>query len=100
MLQLNNYFNISGVSLYTKTYVFNSLTELFYVDSLLVLRNCFTYTVYLFLHSYETDFIQEIIRKKGKKLAVSFNFAFRYIDDVISVNNGNLMNEYVRSILR
>ena len=41
----------------------------------------------LFLYSYEADFIQGILKKNEKKLARSFNFTFRYIDDVLSLNN-------------
>ena len=41
----------------------------------------------LFLYSYEADFIQRILKKNEKKLARSFNFTFRYIDDVLSLNN-------------
>ena len=33
------------------------------------------------------DFIQGLLTKNEKKLAPSFNFAFRYIDDVLSLNN-------------
>ena len=32
-------------------------------------------------------FIQEFLMKKTKKLAVSLYFTFRYIDDVLSLNN-------------
>jgi hypothetical protein len=41
----------------------------------------------LYLYSYEADFIQELLRKNEKKLARSFNFMFRYIDDVLSLHN-------------
>ena len=41
----------------------------------------------LFLYSYEADFIQRLLKKNEKKLAQSFNFTFRYIDDVLSLNN-------------
>ena len=41
----------------------------------------------LFFYSYEADFIQELLKKNEKKLARSFNFTFRYIDDVLSLNN-------------
>jgi hypothetical protein len=44
----------------------------------------------LFLYSHEVDFIQEILNKNEKKLAQSFNFTFRYIDDVLSLNNSKL----------
>jgi hypothetical protein len=41
----------------------------------------------LFLYWYEVDFIQGLLKKNEKKLARSFNFTFRYIDDVLSLNN-------------
>jgi hypothetical protein len=44
----------------------------------------------LFLYSHEVDFIQEILNKNEKKLAQSFNFTFRYIDDVLSLNHSKL----------
>jgi hypothetical protein len=41
----------------------------------------------LFLYSYKADCIQGLLRKNEKKLVRSFNFTFRYIDDVLSLNN-------------
>jgi hypothetical protein len=41
----------------------------------------------LFFYSHDVDFIQRILKKNEKKLARSFNFTFRYIDDVLSLNN-------------
>jgi hypothetical protein len=41
----------------------------------------------LFFYSYDVDFIQGLHKKNEKKLARSFNFTFRYIDDVLSLNN-------------
>ena len=41
----------------------------------------------MFLYSYEADFIQGLLKKNGKKLARSFNFTFRYIAYVLSLNN-------------
>jgi hypothetical protein len=41
----------------------------------------------LFPFSYEADFIQGLLKKNEKKLARSFNFTFRYIDDFRSLNN-------------
>ena len=41
----------------------------------------------LLLYSYEADFIQRLLQKNQKKLARSFNSTFRYIDDVLSLNN-------------
>jgi hypothetical protein len=44
--------------------------------------NCAPLPADLFLYSYEVDFIQGFLKKNEKKLARSFNFTFRYIDDV------------------
>ena len=41
----------------------------------------------LFLYSYEADFIHGLLKKNEKKLARTFNFTFRYIDDVFSLSN-------------
>ena len=49
--------------------------------------NCAPLLADLFLHSYEADFLQSLLDKKDRKLALSFNLTFRYIDDVLSLNN-------------
>ena len=49
--------------------------------------NCASLLADLFLYSYQTDFIQGLLKANGKKLARSFNFTFRYIDDGLSLNN-------------
>jgi hypothetical protein len=52
--------------------------------------NCVHLLADLFLYSYEADCIQGLLKRKEKKLARSFNFMFRYIDDVLSLNNSRL----------
>ena len=52
--------------------------------------NCVPLLADLFPYSYETYFIQELLKKNEKKLTRSFNFTFRYIDDVLSLNNSRL----------
>ena len=49
--------------------------------------NCAPLLADLFLYSYEADFIQWLLQAKEKNLAQSFNLTFRYIDDVLSLNN-------------
>jgi hypothetical protein len=49
--------------------------------------NCAPLLADLFLYSYEADFIQGLLKKNEKKLVRSFNFTFRYTDDVLSLNN-------------
>lgn len=59
--------------------------------------NCAPLLANLFLYYYEADFMQELLRKKDKKLAISFNSTFRYIDDVLSLNNSKF-GDYVDCI--
>jgi hypothetical protein len=54
---------------------------------ILIGTNCATLLADLFLYSYEADFIQGLLKKIEMKLARSFYFTFRYIDDVLSLNN-------------
>jgi hypothetical protein len=49
--------------------------------------NCVPLLADLFLYSYEAEFIQGLLKKNEKKLARSFNFTFRYIDDVLSLTH-------------
>jgi hypothetical protein len=48
----------------------------------------------LFLYSHEADFIQGLLKKNEKKLVISFNFTFRYIDDVLSLNNSRFGDSF------
>ena len=49
--------------------------------------NCAPLLADLFLYSYEAEFIQTLIKSGKRHLAKSFNFTYRYIDDVLSINN-------------
>ena len=49
--------------------------------------NCAPLLADLFRYSYEADVIQGLRKTNEKKLARSFNFTLRYIDDVLSLNN-------------
>ena len=54
--------------------------------------NCVSLLIDLFFYSYEADFVQGLFTKNEKKLARSFNLTFRYIDDVLSLNNSRFGN--------
>ena len=49
--------------------------------------NCAPLLADLLLYSYEAEFIQTVIGSGKRHLAKSFNFTYRYIDDVLSINN-------------
>jgi hypothetical protein len=59
--------------------------------------NCAPFLEDLFLYSYEAEFIQKLLHEKKKSLAVAFNSTFRYIDDVLCINNSQF-HSYVNSI--
>ena len=59
--------------------------------------NCSPLLTDLFRYYYEAKFMQEPLMKKDKKLAISFNSTFRYIDDVLSLNNSKF-GDYVERI--
>jgi hypothetical protein len=85
---------------FSETDIFNMLE--FLIDNIFVMfggrvlqqtvgipmsTNCAPLLADLFLYSYEAEFIQGLLKKSKKKLARSFNFTFRYIDDVLSRSN-------------
>ena len=54
--------------------------------------NCAPLLADIFLHSYEAKFTQSLLSTGRKKLASQFNFTYRYIDDVLSINNPDFEN--------
>jgi hypothetical protein len=42
---------------------------------------------YGFCPSYESEFLQKLVEDKKIHEARAFNFTYRYIDDVLSINN-------------
>ena len=49
--------------------------------------NCAPLLADLLLCSYESEFLQKLVKDKKIHEARSFNFTYRYIDDVLSINN-------------
>jgi len=75
--------------LFPETDIINMLG--FLIDNMLCLLDVFcnrqSALADLFLYLYEADFIQGLLTKNEKKLALSFNSTFCYIDDVLSISN-------------
>ena len=59
--------------------------------------SCAPFLADVFLYSYEAGFIQRLLKKNEKKPARSSNFTFRYIDDVLSLNNSRF-SDFVNRI--
>ena len=49
--------------------------------------NCAHLLTDIFLYSYEAEFIQSLLLTGKKQSASRFNFTYRYIDYVLSINN-------------
>ena len=49
--------------------------------------NCVPLLADLFLYSYESKFLQKLVKDKKINEARAFNFTYRYIEDVLSINN-------------
>ena len=49
--------------------------------------NCTPLLADLFLYSYKAEFIQSLLKAGKKHLAQQFNFTYRYVDDVLSLNH-------------
>ena len=54
--------------------------------------NCAPLLADIFLYSYEAEFIQSLLSAGKKRLASQFNFKYRYIDDVLYINNPDFQN--------
>jgi predicted cation transporter len=52
--------------------------------------NCALLLADLFLYSYESEFRQKLVKDKKIHEARAFNFTYRYIDDVLFINNSRL----------
>jgi hypothetical protein len=53
--------------------------------------NCAPLLVDLLLYSYESEFLQKLVKGKKIQEARAFNFTYRYIDDVLSINNSRFV---------
>ena len=49
--------------------------------------NCAPLLADVFVYSYESDFLQYLVKDKKIHEARAFHFTYRYIDDVLSINN-------------
>ena len=59
--------------------------------------NCAPLLADLFLYSYKNEFLDNMIRSGHRRLARSFNPCYRYIDDLIVVNNKKFL-DYLKEI--
>ena len=69
------------------------LPEVFqYTIGISMATNCTPLLANIFLYSNEAEFIQSLLSIGKKHLASWFNLTFRYIDDVLSLNNQEFLN--------
>jgi hypothetical protein len=58
--------------------------------------NCAPLLADLFVYSYESEFLQKLVKNKKIHEARAFNFTYRNIDGVLSINNSRFA-EFRRS---
>ena len=58
---------------------------------------CSIILAYLFLHSHENEFLDNLIRSGHTRLARSFNLCYRYTDDLFVFNNKKFL-DYLKEI--
>ena len=56
--------------------------------------NCSPLLADLFLYSYESDFLDDMIRSGHRRLARSFNLCYRYTDNLIVFGNKKFFDYY------
>ena len=56
-------------------------------------KNCTPLLVDIFMYSYEAENIQSLFSAGRKRPASQFNFRYRYIDDVLSINYPDFEND-------
>ena len=56
--------------------------------------NCALLLTDIFLYSYKAEFIQSLISVVRKRLASENNFTYRYINDVLFINNPDFENNF------
>ena len=62
------------------------------IVGILMGRNCAPLLADIFLYSHEAELVQSLLSTGRKQLASRFNFTYRYIDDVLSINNPEFEN--------
>jgi hypothetical protein len=60
------------------------------------ITNCAPLLADLFLYSCESEFLQKLVKDKKIHEAGAFNFTYRYIDDVLSINNSRFAEFHPR----
>ena len=62
------------------------------IVGILMGTNCAPLLADIFLYSYEAECIQSLLSTDRKQLASRFNFTYRYINDVLCINNPEFEN--------
>ena len=60
--------------------------------------DCAPYLANLFLFSYEFDFLYSILKQKDFATLYKFNKCYRYIDDLLAINNDGIMEDFKNTI--
>ena len=60
--------------------------------------DCAPFLANLFLFSYDYDFLETKLQEKDFDTLNKFKFCYRYIDDLLCINNDNAMEHFMHKI--
>ena len=60
--------------------------------------DCAPYLANLFLFSYEFDFLTSTLKQKDFATLYKFNKCYRYIDDLLAINNDGILEDFKHTI--
>ena len=60
--------------------------------------DCAPYLANLFLFSYEFDFLNSTLKQKDFATLYKFNKCYRYIDDLLAINNDGVLEDFKHTI--
>ena len=74
-------------NIFVKLFFFGGGCIFHQVVGIPIRTNCAPFLADLFLYSYESEFLDSLVRSGRRKLDRSFNLCYRYIDDLTVFNN-------------
>ena len=60
--------------------------------------DCAPFIANLFLYSYESEWMDKTLENKDFDMSYKFNHCYRYIDDLLCINNDQTMDEVMSDI--
>ena len=60
--------------------------------------NCAPYLANIFLHTYEYDYLEKLVREGDIETAILLSNTFRYQDDLIALNDNGMFRQHYKNV--